>query len=163
MKFIESYKNSLLKFSFISKMSSFLLANFLFIEFGNNSWSIFSTPDFFENNFISCISALSFQIFIAFLFAFRFALLWSNNLKTIWFSQLTWLITWLAIIGYNLTTKKLLFGSAFSQIDFHCLDCFYNQTFIYASSSLTVILLGYMFLSPIKEILVLLNSFLKKK
>jgi hypothetical protein len=50
MKFIESYKNNLVKFRFISKISSFLIAIFIMLEIGDFFTNLQMNPAFFENN-----------------------------------------------------------------------------------------------------------------
>lgn len=158
MKFLKSYLQVLSNIRLLSKISSFLIAIITF--FGTYEilyFSIFhSDRDWINENRSKVFISVTFQVFIAIIFTLRFIFLWFRNNKFIWFSQICWLIGWLAIFAYQLVTAKILFGSFWgSRRD--CMDCFYSDTFLWVSSdTIVLIFIAYLFLSPIKQLLTLL-------
>lgn len=166
MKIIESYKRTLNNIRLLSKITSFLIAIFIFLEIFQSLYTYsFNLPesglsnDVWRNFFLS----LAFQFLIAAIFTARFILLFFKNSKYIWFSQIIWIISWLSILAYHLTTRKVYFGSFFGEREFGCMDCMYYDTFLYVSEFLTVVLFGYLFLSPLKQILVFVYALGNRK
>ncbi len=158
MSFIESYKNNLVKFRLISKIPAFLIVIFMMLEIGNIFTNLQMNPAFLENNQNSVVLSLSFQFFIALMFGTRFVLLWFKKSKFVWLSQLVWVLNWLSIIYYYSVTQIFL---AMNKGD--CIDFIYHNTFLYASTGLTVILIFYLFFSPIKQIIMLSASYFDRK
>lgn len=156
MKIIESYKQTLNNTRFLSKITSFLIAIFLFSEIFQSFYSYFFLAEKATKDeiWLHFLISTAIQLFLAAIFSIRFILLWSKNPKYIWFSQIVWLTSWLSILAYNLVTRKVLFGSFLGERQFSCMDCMYFDTFIYASTLLTIVLLAYLFLSPLKQILI---------
>jgi hypothetical protein len=163
MSFIESYKNNLVKFRLISKISSFLIAIFVVLEIGDFTNKLRLYPEFLNNNLVESTISLSFQTTIAILFITRFILLWFKDSKYVWFSQLIWLITWLIILAYDGFTAKVRYGVFFGGSENGCVDCLYFDTFLYASTGLFLVLIFYFFFSPIKQIIMLTASFFNRK
>jgi hypothetical protein len=163
MKFIESYENNLVKFRFISKISPFLIAIFIMLEIGDFFTNLQMNPAFFENNQNSVVLSLLFQTLIAILFISRFILLWFKKSKFIWLSQLVWLFSWLTILAYYFVTSKIYYGTVSGNSEFRCYDCIYYDTFLHASTGLTITLIFYLFFSPIQQIIMLTASFLNRK
>jgi hypothetical protein len=159
MSFIESYENNLVKFRFISKISSFLIAIFIMLEIGDFTNKLLLYPEFLNNNSVESTISLSFQTLIAILFIARFVLIWFKKTKFVWLSQLVWLFGWLAIAGYYSVTQIHYFGSIWGKREFSCMDCMYYDTFLYASTGLFIVLSFYVFFSPIKQIIMLATSF----
>ncbi len=156
MKIIESYKRTLSNTRILPKITSFLIAIFIFSEIFQSLYTYsFNVPesglssDVWRNFFLS----LAFLLFIAAIFTARFVLLFLKDSKYIWFAQIAWIMSWLSILAYHLTTRKVYFGSFFGERDI-CMDCMYYDTFLSASVFLTSVLLGYLYLSPLKQILV---------
>jgi hypothetical protein len=163
VNFIESYKNNLVKFRLISQISSFLMAIFMMLEIGDFINKLRLYPEFLNNNLVESTISLSFQTTIAVLFTARFILLWFKKSKFVWFSQIVWLFSWLAIIGYYSVTQIHYFGSIWGKREFSCMDCMYYDTFLYASTGLFLALIFYIFFSPIKQIIMLTTSLFNRK
>jgi hypothetical protein len=72
----------------------------------------------------------------------------------VWVSQIFWVVGWLTILAYRLVTEIF-----FSNIYF---STSYSDDFIGASEGLAFWLIVYLYLSPIKQMLVLVSAFLSK-
>lgn len=159
MTFTESYKQNLDKTRFLSKIASFLISaillfdttitlyNYLYVlpqynlpsEYINENWQIDSTIS-------------TFQAFIAVLFTVRLVLLLLKKPKSVWLSQIIWLVGWLSIFAY------LLF--IYSQCGKFSAVC--GNYLSFPKGLLETIVGGYFFFSPIKEIWTLLACFFPK-
>jgi hypothetical protein len=174
MNFSKSYLQTLRNVLLFSKISSFVIAILTFLNiFEILYFSIFHhNRDWINEKRNVIFISISFQLIISVIFTLRFIFLWfKKNNNFIWFSQISWLIGWLTILSYQLVTAKVLFGS-FTKVLFgsfigsrqDCMDCFYSDTFLWLFSDYLVLLfLAYLFLSPIKQILILLLALLSPK
>lgn len=164
MKFIESYRQNLINTRSFSKITSFLMVICLFVEISENLYLYFfhAEQNWINEYWSKIVISLSFQSFIAVVILIRFVLLCFRNPKFIWYAQFAWLISWSSIVFYHLATSKILFGSFFGKRKFSCMDCFYYDTFLWASASLTVILLFYEFISPIKQVIIFVSGLMSK-
>ena len=160
MKFIESYRNILTSARLFSKATSFLMAIFLMLEIFSSFYLYYfrAERNWLNDYWNNILVSLGFQTFISLTFLLRFALLNFKNCKFVWFAQFTWLLSWSSIIFYQLITSRILFGSFYGKREFSCVDCFYFDTFLWASDKLTVILIAYQFLSPIKQLLLFVSA-----
>ena len=163
MKIIEFYKEILNYTRILSKITSFLIVIFLLVEIFRSLclYSFYAPQEWLNRSWTMIYFSLGFQLLITIIFATRFVFLWLKDSKFLWFSQIFWLIGWLSILAYDLISAKITFGSFFG-FQANCMDCFYYDTFISASASLTVILFAYLFLSPIKQIIIFVSALMSK-
>jgi hypothetical protein len=162
VNFIESYKESILKFRIFSMVLAFLIAFRIFGEVCINLVNSFF--NYYSIEYLnSIIITVSFQLLIALLFTSRFILLWVKTTKSMWYSQLIWLCNWFCIFAYNRITNKIIYGSFGADGNNDCIDCSYYDTFHFISDGLLIILLFYMVFSPVKQVLMLVTSFFNRK
>lgn len=168
MKTLESYKEILNNARFFSKVSTFLIAVFLLSEI---FWSVNSYFSLTEEEFNSSASwvwkmiliGIGFKAVITIIFLSRFILLSFKKTKFILISQIVWFLGFVTILFFKFFTTKYLYGSFVKNDKFPCMDCFYYDTFLETSVFLTVILLAYLFLSPIKQIFIFLFALMSKE
>lgn len=155
MKFIEKYRQVLVNISFASKLTSLLMFIFVFTELCESFHDYFfeAEKEWINENWNKISIYIFFLTLLAIIFSARFILLWFKESKFVWLSQITWLLSWLTILSYNLVTNKIFYGGFFESRKTACIDC-YND-FLWASVSLVQILMIYLLFSPIKQILVL--------
>jgi hypothetical protein len=158
MIFLESYKSILLKISFLSKITTSLLIGTLLFYVSKHFYSYIFLAD--TDLVISILKLIllsdGFLTLICGFFIVRFIFLWSKKPKSIWFSQLFWLVGWLTILAYRLVTQIYLQDMDKSiQI--------YSENFLGISHLFGSLLLTYLYLSPIKQTLVLLSAIFSKK
>ncbi|MEZ5344049.1 MAG: hypothetical protein R2681_00710 [Pyrinomonadaceae bacterium] len=124
------------------------------------------TGNWFSENWEKEIVGLGFLTTIAILFSIRFIILDFHKKFSIWISQLSWLIAWFTILGFKLSSAKLLFGSFFGSgfdPNIQYSDCIYYESFLMVSPQFVVIFLFYLFFSPLKELTLMIGSYITHK
>lgn len=164
MKYSEKYYKTFERTRLFSKIASFLITILVFAEIIilplTLSKAAQTVLDDLKNEILV---SFSFLILIAFIFSLRFIFLWFKSFKYLLFAQISWLLGWLSIYAYKLVSAKFFFGSFWAGRGSDCIDCFYSQTFLFASNSLVIILLAYLIISPIKQLSTFIYSLFLKE
>ena len=156
-KRLDEYKSLLNKSQLISQIAVFIVSIFSLL-------SLYDLIRFFNENphrlneFIETsdlLTAIAFQISILMVFVSRFILLFFKTKNFFWISQILWLF------GLTLLASYWLFSRP-SELPFKFYST-YTTYFLYASRSFDSIGVWYLFLSPLRQIIILLLSFTKEK
>ena len=155
-EFSENYKNVLINISLLSKITTFLIAIRLLIDIFHNAYLylFYAEGALLKESLDLLLISNGFQILICLAFITRFIFLWSKESRFVWVSQITWLSGWLTIFAYGAVTNIYYPRNFFFSG--------YSHYFLWSSEGLAVLLLIYLFLSPIKQIFILLFSLLTK-
>lgn len=157
MTFAESYLKNLSKMKLFSLISTAFLFSLVFSECFDNIYSDWNYPndgdsaDYIKEQRIG----LYFQILISILFLFRLSLVGFNKPKFIWLSQTFWLLNWITIYIFSYITTEI----------YHC--CFggdhFPSFFLRMKNYVSIWLLAYMLLSPIKQITTIIFAYFYRK
>lgn len=158
MGFIETYKKVLLNESinYLSRITTILIVVALLTDILRDAYFYFlyAEKQWIDENLEFIVINKGFLTLICIVFFLRFVFLWFKESKFVWSSQITWLSGWLVILVYRLVTV-IFYPSLFSFS-----DSFYSEYFVWSRESTAFWLLAYLYLSPIKQILVFIFSLL---
>lgn len=121
-----------------------------------NSLRLVEGPDFFRFARTQIAVSVGFKSIIFVVFATRLGFLIVRDRARS--SQMAWFAGYILVLAYKLSTAMIVFGSIFEDRESRCLDCLYYPYFLWASPSLSILLLGYLMLSPVRQGLTLVAA-----
>lgn len=160
MTFTESYKKWLFITNYFSIPPVLWILGILLLTFPGNLNLYFSAGEDYDKDFIfEALIATFFQIPIFLFLTGRLVFIGLSNRKFIWTSQILWLIAWLILLAYQITSEIL--SEPFIPVP-GCDHC-YPTIFIGAFFDFQLGLGAYLFLSPIKQISTLVFVYFYRK
>lgn len=165
-KRIEEYEKLSQETRFLSQLSAFLISIFSLLSLYEIIRGIYfeffylETPQDFEHfkSFLEesgIVYAVIFQLSIASIFAFRFALHFFKSRRVFWLNQITWLIGFIILVSYWLALKPP--DNIFGLYSTYPSPVFFRH----ASQSFEFSGIGYLLLSPIQKVIILIMSLTK--
>ena len=150
MNFFQSYKKVLISINKLSKITTFLLIVVLLSEILHNAYlySFYAERSWMFDHLELIIVSNGFAVLICLSFLLRFVFLWVKESKFIWFSQIAGFSGWCLILAYELTTNTFYY----QKISY--ISTGYSDYFVWSSESLAFLLLAYLYLTPIKHLLI---------
>lgn len=156
MNFSERYTKSLNNLKFIPLIIIGFLVSLLFLEIRANIYDlIYLQNELNDSTLQRSKFALVFQSIITIFLIIRFILLYFNKPIFGWLSQFFWLLSWLSIFIYHQVSVSY-FGCCWSG---EHLGSFFEGILSITNRWL----FAYMFLSPIKQIAILIFAYFYRK
>jgi hypothetical protein len=157
------YGELLKRTKLLSQLATFVLFMAALLSFSENIYQIVRFADwgFIQTNKESMLIGVGFQFLITVILFSRFVALQSERFG---WSFLLWVSLLLTTYFYIAATRRSFFANP-NDLGSGCMDCFYYDTFSYASVTFTVIFLCYPLISIFKELTLIsvtsINAFKK--